>query len=385
VNDSLVASGESRAISSSLDQMESENMNRNPILFRCDGTPATGWEPFYQCMVLAAAMQRRRRGTHFLSRLEPFALATAVHRGNNEWRGADHPVGTPEDLTDTIREVRRIDAASVVLACPGLSAEYVKELQCQTGVQVTVLDSEAGMDFPNRLVINPLLTPGLKAYSRSSRTQMLLGPKYPLVRAIFRRQRPMRSVEPPQPFRAMIAFGDDDFQGQSIERALQLLGTSRIDKVSVVVRIHHPQIDELKDLVKQHSDRLEVISEPNEIAKRVGRVHFALTSGDSFTLELACVGIPQLILAQTTRHAKCGQKLDEEGGATYLGEAPAVTNNDLRSAVQLILSDPVERLGMSRCARMLVDGRGPDRMVNAMELLMHADHRVLTQSMLRVA
>ena len=43
---------------------------RGPILFRCDGTLEAGWEPFYRCLALAAALQRRRRGTHFLSYLD---------------------------------------------------------------------------------------------------------------------------------------------------------------------------------------------------------------------------------------------------------------------------------------------------------------------------
>jgi len=59
--------------------------SRGPILFRCDGTPDQGWEPFYQCLSFAAALQRRRRGTHFLSYLDPLSLAHVINRGNNEW------------------------------------------------------------------------------------------------------------------------------------------------------------------------------------------------------------------------------------------------------------------------------------------------------------
>ena len=61
------------------------DVTRGPILFRCDGTPDRGWEPFYQCLSLAAALQRRRRGTHFLSYLDPLSLATVINRGNNDW------------------------------------------------------------------------------------------------------------------------------------------------------------------------------------------------------------------------------------------------------------------------------------------------------------
>src|SRR5436305_1801923 len=44
-------------------------MNRDPILFRVDGTPRTGWERLSRCLVFAAALQRRRRPTYFLSQL----------------------------------------------------------------------------------------------------------------------------------------------------------------------------------------------------------------------------------------------------------------------------------------------------------------------------
>ena len=66
---------------------------RGPILFRCDGTPDQGWESFYQCLSLAAALQRRRRGTHFLSYLEPLSLATVINRGNNDWAPAEQRLG----------------------------------------------------------------------------------------------------------------------------------------------------------------------------------------------------------------------------------------------------------------------------------------------------
>ena len=53
-------------------------MNRDPILIRVDATPRNGFERFARCMTLAAALQRRRRPTFFLSQLEPTSLAFAA-------------------------------------------------------------------------------------------------------------------------------------------------------------------------------------------------------------------------------------------------------------------------------------------------------------------
>ena len=79
---------------------------RGPILFRCDGTPDQGWEPFYQCLSLAAALQRRRRGTHFFSYLDPLSLATVINRGNNDWVPAQQPLGTDGDLEAVHRHAK---------------------------------------------------------------------------------------------------------------------------------------------------------------------------------------------------------------------------------------------------------------------------------------
>jgi spore coat polysaccharide biosynthesis predicted glycosyltransferase SpsG len=108
---------------------------------------------------------------------------------------------------------------------------------------------------------------------------------------------------------------------------------------------------------------------------RLVRVHFALTSGDMWSPELSVVGIPQFVLSQTTRHAMNGKKMDEEGVATFLGDAAGVTYEQLNEAVGALLDDPMERKGMTRCARNLFDGRGPDRIVNGMEIMLHAPAR----------
>src|SRR5687768_8063271 len=104
-------------------------MNRDPILFRVDGTPRTGWERLYRCLTFAAALQRRRRPTYFLAQLEPPALAFAIKRGGNDWLGAGHPTGTLEDLEELLQQVHRLRPAAVVIDAPDVREHYLKELR----------------------------------------------------------------------------------------------------------------------------------------------------------------------------------------------------------------------------------------------------------------
>jgi spore coat polysaccharide biosynthesis predicted glycosyltransferase SpsG len=347
---------------------------RGPILFRCDGTAEHGWEPLYQCLSLAAALQRRRRGTNFFSYLDPLSLATVINRGNNDWAPAESRVGEPGDLGATVALVRKLNAAAVVVAGDGFTTDYLRELK-KTGALVMAFDSTADVTFAADLVVNPYLYPTRKAYRLDHGCQLLHGHRYALCRGVFRRQRTIRAVEPPTPFRALVALGDDDLMGEAISRTRQLLDMERVSKVTIAARTHHPRYDDILELADASGGRVEVVTETKELMTRLVRVHFALTSGDGWSPELCCVGVPQLILSQTRRHAGNGKKLDEDGVATYLGNAAEVSFEQLKEAVDILLDDPMERKGMTRCARNTFDGRGPDRIVNGLEVLLHSPAR----------
>jgi len=176
-------------------------MTRAPILFRVDATPRVGWEPLCRSLVLAAALQRRRRPAHFLAQLDPTLLTQVVKaRRGNEWLEADAPAGTPEDLEETIQEIRRLNPAAVIVDGPEVKEDYLAALRA-TGVVVISMDNTAAASFPSHLVVNPLLGPTRDAYELQRGTQILLGARYVLIRPEIRRVRPVRAQEPAQPFR----------------------------------------------------------------------------------------------------------------------------------------------------------------------------------------
>jgi spore coat polysaccharide biosynthesis predicted glycosyltransferase SpsG len=344
-------------------------MSKFPILIRCDATATNGYESFYLCLTYANALQRRRRGIHFLSRLEPNTIVSAIQKGGHDWRPTDYPLGCDEDLRETVGVIRQYQAAAVVVSDPNASSQYLEALAA-TGALLVVLDNQAATRYPRCLLLNTLLGPNRDSYDATLGTQMLMGSRFALVRPFIRRLRPMRSQEPPAPFRALVAMGDDDFRGQVVQRTNELLAISRLEKIDVVVRPQHPGFMDLMSLKEANPDRLDVVTEPAEISLRLSRCHIALTSGDGWALELACIGVPQLILLQSSWHAINAQRLDDEGAALNLGDCDSVTAGLLRQSVQNVLNDPKERSSMSRNGRKLIDGRGPDRLVNGMEVML---------------
>jgi UDP-2,4-diacetamido-2,4,6-trideoxy-beta-L-altropyranose hydrolase len=309
-----------------------------------------------------------------------------IKRAGNEWLDADDQVGSDEDLTETIQEIRRLRPAAVIVDAPGVTQEYLTAVQ-STGVLLVSVDHSASIRFPSQVLINPLLGPGKETYEYFPGTQLLLGNRYALVRSEIRRQRPNRSQEPPPVpspngkmpsghFRALVALGEDDPHRQSMELVKLLLNVPRVAKVDVVVRSYHPDLEKLQALAAAQEDRFSVALEPAEVTSKLVRCHFAVTAGSGWALELACVGIPQLLIVQSESHWPTAQRLEEEGCATCLGWHESVSPQTIRQAVQNLLNDPLERQAMARCARKLIDGRGPDRLVTALEIMLHPSRLV---------
>ena len=210
-------------------------MERYPVLFRCDADPVGGWEHLYRCMAYASALQRRRRTGYFCGPLSPFPLLAGLARAGHEYVAHDHPIGSPEDADATLRAMRKYQVAACVVAGDNLPRDYLREL-ASGPTMVIALTSTAHCRYPTKLVINPLMGPGKAKFEVERGTQLLAGERYAMVRGVFRRQRALRAVEPTGPFRVMVAFGDDDLQGQTLQRVRELLNTPGIEKVSAVIR-----------------------------------------------------------------------------------------------------------------------------------------------------
>src|SRR5262249_40185885 len=146
----------------------------------------------------------------------------------------------------------------------------------------------------------------------------------------------------------------------------------KVGRVDVLVRPYHPDLEGLKTLAEKNKEVFGVATEPSEFPVRISRSHLAVTGGNAWSLELACVGVPQLTVVTAEKDWAATNRLDEEGAATCLGWHATLNPAALRTAVTNVLEDPLERVLMARAGRKLIDGRGSDRVVTALELLLQS-------------
>jgi spore coat polysaccharide biosynthesis predicted glycosyltransferase SpsG len=309
-----------------------------------------------------------------LSQLEPTTLAGTVQKGGNVWLEADAPAGTPEDLEELTQEIRRIRPAAVIVDSAQCGPDYLAEL-VTLGPLVATIDTSAAFRNPAQLVINPSLSQGIEDYEVCPGTQVLVGRRYAQVRPEIRRIRPARAQEPAEPLRVLVGFGDDP-QNLTSKVASLLLNQPKIGYLDLLARVQHPQLPEWQALAEAHPGRVSLCVETAEMAAKISRCHFAVCEGNSWALELACVGVPMLNIVQDEAWFRTAQRLEEEGAATCLGWHSHVAESTIKTAVQTLAGDPLERRAMARCGRALIDGRGPDRLVTALEVLLHPSRQI---------
>lgn len=353
-------------------------MSREAVVLRVDAGPTFGFEAWNRCQVLAYGLQRRRRPCYFLAHLQPNGLALSLKRSGHDWLAAEHPTGSPQDLEQLLREIRRLQAVAVILDSPAVGPDYLAELAA-AGVLVMQVDTQAAYRSPAHLVLNPTLNRQLHEHEVCANGQVLCGQRYVLVRPEIKRVRPQRSLEPPEPLRVAVAMGDAVAQ-LTREVVKTLLSIRPIARIEVLTWAQHPAVEVLQKWLEKWPDRLALATEPASWGLAMMRSHLAIATAGPCALELAYVGVPALLITDRSEQQRTAETLQEEGIAYHLGRAEDFSASRFRTIVQELLADPRQRQDMSRMGRAFLDGRGTDRFVQAIEILLHAPARRQTMS-----
>ena len=84
----------------------------------------------------------------------------------------------------------------------------------------------------------------------------------------------------------------------------------------------------------------------------------AITAGGMTLLELACVGIPSLIICGERFEIETAKLLEKYGFGKNLGFGKNVSTKKLNSEISAIINDFNTRKSMKLCGQKLIDGNG---------------------------
>jgi spore coat polysaccharide biosynthesis predicted glycosyltransferase SpsG len=199
-------------------------------------------------------------------------------------------------------------------------------------------------------------------------TTLLLGPRYALLADAFQHLGQEGQDTSQQVETLLISFGGADSMNQT-KRVIAALAAmkSAPPHIIVVVGALYPYIDELGLLLSKESQlSTELHINTSEMPKLMAQSDLAITSGGSTVWELACAGIPNVVISTSEPERQTGLLLASRDLCCYVGHHDQISQEQIADALAVLMADQEWRRGMALAGKRLVDGQGVQRVINHM-------------------
>jgi spore coat polysaccharide biosynthesis predicted glycosyltransferase SpsG len=202
---------------------------------------------------------------------------------------------------------------------------------------------------------------------RDPSTRLLLGTDYILLRREFLKYRDLERSIPEVGRKVLVTLGGADPENitETVVRALDLV---RLDDLEVVVVVGgtNPHLHALQTAVARSGLRIELRVNVADMASLMAWADAAVTAGGSSVWELALLGVPALGIGRARQETQLLRAAAAGGIVVNLGFHLDVTAGLIAERLARLLLDADERTRLSNRARRVVDGFGPERVVQAM-------------------
>ena len=344
-----------------------------PLFIRTDASSACGTGHFMRCLALAEEANRHGVQVHFLARELPPSLGQRARRlGCTVERVPENlPPGSGEAgfLED------RCGEEPLLLDLPQALRGNLPTLLGERISRFALID-DLGLDAPPAcdLLINPNLFahPGLYP-ARDPRTRLLTGPGFALIRSEILHTPRHQTPDRPLP-QIVLTFGGGD-PPNATEHVLHLLSLLPLPpcQLSVVLGAAYPWEDSLAPFSRSFPHPLEILHMPWNLPARLSHADLVLCAGGTTVSELVYLGTPALMGALVPIEFPLLGHLAAHGPFPTAGRWMHCTASSLGELVLPLLEHREARRAISRRTQGLIDGRGPLRILRALDLLQEVE------------
>lgn len=349
------------------------------IAIRVDASVQIGTGHFMRCLTLADALKQHGAQIRFVSRHLPehlrgmlankgheFVLLDSVQHdatldelAHASWLG----VSQAQDAEDSIHALSDEEWDWLVADHYALDARWEGALR-RVVKQIMVIDDIADRQHD----CDVLLDQNLYADTQTRYTgkvpvhsQLLLGPRYALLRDEFRQMHEQTKPRTGPVKRVLVFFGGvdaDNYTGRAIE-ALSEIGFSNL-QVDVVIGAQHPHREQIA--LACTGNVFVCHMQTDKMAELMAKADLAIGAGGIATWERCCLGLPTLAFCTADNQQRQISDAAREG----LLYSPEIMDN-LGHAIQKHICALVEneqlRCLISRKCIEAVDGRGVSRVI----------------------
>jgi len=350
----------------------------NRVAFRVDASSVIGTGHLMRCLTLADGLQQRGVKTCFLSRHMPNHLRDMLVAKGHELRLLNSSrVLETDDLAhakwlETTQEADAEDSIHALSNQPTnwlIVDHYALDVRWESALRgfverIMVIDDIADRKHDCDVLLDQNFYADMQtryADKVPEHCQLLLGPRYALLRDEFRKLREQVKPRTGSVNRILVFFGGVDADNYT-GRAINALAEMRAEglHVDVVIGAQHPCRAEIETNCASKGFVCHV--QTSRMAELMAAADLAIGAGGSASWERCCLGLPALSICVADNQQQQIADAAQEG----LLYAPA-PGKDLAAVIKThataLIENPYLRWLISSKAMQTVDGRGVSRII----------------------
>jgi len=259
------------------------------------------------------------------------------------------PVEMPGDVADrAVAACSEVSPDAVVLDAYGVPVAVHSALRRQCSL-VVVDDLQGDCDCD--LAVNP--SPGGEAMRPRGAATFLGGARYSPLSSAYLEARAQRDERGAEARTVLLSTGATALGGLGAQLARELL---RCDAGVRVLAVAGPEVDTAALPV---DPRVELLEMPATLGPSLARATVYAGAAGQTSLQAACVGVPAVLVAAVDNQQAQARALEAAGCAMR------ATADGAAAAAVALLDDSDRLAAMARCGRELIDGRGAERVAEA--------------------
>ena len=285
-----------------------------------------------------------------------------------EWLGVDWVT----DVQQTMKVLAKMEMLDwLIIDHYGIDARWENKASSCVN-KILVIDDLADRLHDCHIIIDQNLYSDM-AYRYDNYVPMnckkLMGPKYAMLSADFSRLSKSPASRSGTVRNIHVFFGGADKTNETskVLEALKILNLSNVT-YDVVVGVSNPNRDSIKSKCEK-LDNANYYCQIDNMSEMMSKADLVLGAGGISTWERCALGLPAIIVAVVSHQEKIAEAAHQVGAVKYLGNSADVDVARWVAEISSLLDSTNELKRMTEQGKLLVDGRGVDRIIGAMEAM----------------
>ena len=335
------------------------------LIVRADANAKIGTGHLMRCLALAQSWRTRGGEATFITRCDSRDLRQSIADAGMQVTNLEKTHPNPLDWRVTSQVLQKHSNGWMVLDGYHFDPEYQRQVK-KGGLPLLVIDDTAHLEqYHADIVLNQNIDADLLRYSSEPNTLLLLGTQYVLLRPEFLSRGASSKTIPEIARKVLITLGGADADNQTLKviKAVKQIDIDGFEAV-VVVGANNPHQPQLQVESRDATFPIEIVANATNMDELMAWADLAVSGGGSTCWEMAFMGLPALVIILADNQRSVAEGLDEAGIFVNLGYHNNLNATDIAQALLKLATETDARTEMSQRGRVLVDGKGNDRVVS---------------------